>query len=366
MVLPRHRSRAGALFFITLSLIAVVLCAPEESPKRAPSGFLGVRGKKDGGFSVEDPSYNEVLDKRAPAMGFQGVRGKKDQQEPLEQDAGFDKRGPSMGFHGMRGKKDPITQQEFLQEFLDKRAPNMGFMGMRGKKDPTDFDYFDKRAPSLGFQGMRGKKDQWEEDPDMYKRAPSAGFHGMRGKKDFDDGDFMAEKRMGFMGMRGKKESDFEGDDYPEGLADDDVWGDQDEEFTGGEDVNKRAPASGFFGMRGKKVPASGFFGMRGKKGPSVGFFAMRGKKAPSAGFMGMRGKKAPGSGFMGMRGKKDSEMEGAEDLDSLLQYLGAAYQHGREKRNGERAPASKKAPSGFLGTRGKKDWPSQQVLTAI
>lgn len=41
---------------------------------------------------------------------------------------------------------------------------------------------------------------------------------------------------------------------------------------------DKRAPAAGFFGMRGKKRPA-GFFGMRGKKGPTVSnFFGVRGK----------------------------------------------------------------------------------------
>jgi hypothetical protein len=280
---------------ITLSLAAVVLCAPEESPKRAPSGFLGVRGKKDTAF-VSDEAYNDVVEKRAPVMGFQGVRGKKD-----------DKRGPSMGFHGMRGKKDADSQQEYLQ---DKRAPSVGFMGMRGDKHPLEFDYFDKRAPSLGFQGMRGKKD--------------------------------GEYRLGLMGMRGDKDLDLEEDDYPEMFS----YEDLEAGLEDAEELSKRAPTAGFFGMRGKKVPANGFFGMRGKKGPSAGFFAMRGKKAPSAGFMGMRGKK---------------EYEEPVDLDTLLSYLGAAYQHGRDKRNGGRSPGSKKAPSGFLGTRGKKDWPTQQ-----
>jgi hypothetical protein len=76
-----------------------------------------------------------------------------------------------------------------------------------------------------------------------------------------------------------------------------------------------------------------------------------------------MRGKKVPSAGFLGMRGKKESEgsVEPTEELDTLLHYLGAAYQQGRDKRNGERTPGSKKAPSGFLGTRGKKDWPTQQ-----
>ncbi|PNF34728.1 hypothetical protein B7P43_G05492 [Cryptotermes secundus] len=335
MVLSGPRSRAGALLIITLSLIAVVLCAPEESPKRAPSGFLGVRGKKDSAFSNEE-AYGG---KRAPAMGFQGVRGKKDNE-----DLGYDKRGPSMGFHGMRGKKDPDSQQQLLQDFLDKRAP-MGFMGMRGKKDPTDFDYFDKRAPPLGFQGMRGKKAQWEEDPDVLMGPPSVGFHGIGGKKE--------REGLGLMQLLGK-DVDLVGDDYPQVLSDEDIWGDEEEVLGNSEDLNKRVPASGFFGMRGKKVPNAGFFGMRGKKGPSVGFFAMRGKKVPSTGFMGMRGKK-----------ESEGSVERTEDLDTLLQYLGAAYQQGRDKRNGERTPGSKKAPSGFLGTRGKKAWPTQQVVVS-
>ena len=318
MVPARSLCRAGVLLILTLSLIALALCAPEESPKRAPSGFLGVRGKKDSGFT-SDESYNDVIDKRAPAMGFQGVRG----------------------------KKESDTQHEILQELLDKRAPSMGFMGMRGKKDPMELDYFEKRAPSVGFQGMRGKKDLGEEVVEMFKRVPSVGFLGVRGKK---DGGYYSDKRLGFMGMRGKKDMDMEGDDYPQIFSDEDVWGNQLDVLEDSEELNKRSPSAGFFGMRGKKGPESGFFGMRGKKNPAAGFFAMRGKKAPAA-------------GFMGMRGKKDSEglARQTEDMDALLQYLEATYQLGRDKRNKERTPGSKKAPSGFLGMRGKKDWPAEQ-----
>jgi hypothetical protein len=249
--------------------MAVVLCAPEESPKRAPSGFLGVRGKKDSAFTIEE-GYD---DKRDPAMGFHGMRGKKDNE-----DLGYNKRGPSMGFHGMRGKKDPDTQQQLLQDLLDKRTPSMGFMGMRGKKDPTDFDYFDKRAPTLGFQGMRGRRD---------------------------------EEGLDFVRMPGK-DVDLEGDEYPRVFSDDeDIWGDEGEPLSDAEDYSKRVPASGFLAMRGKK----GTYG----------------------------------------------SVERTGDLDSLLRFLGAAYQQGRDKRNGARTPGSKKAPSGFLGMRGKKDWPAEQ-----
>lgn len=337
----RSLCRAGALLVVTLSLMAVALCAPEESPKRGPSGFLGVRGKKDSGFA-SDESYNDVIDKRAPAMGFQGVRGKKD-----DEDFGYDKRAPAMGFQGVRGKKAPDTQHGVLEELLEKRKPSMGFMGMRGKKDPMEFDYFDKRSPPLGFHGMRGKKDLREEDSEMFKRVPSVGFQGVRGKK---DGGYYSDNRLGFMGMRGQMDVDMEGDDYPQMFSDEDVWGSQEDFLGDSEELHKRGPASGFFGMRGKKVPASGFFGMRGKKNPAAGFFAMRGKKAPAGGFVGMRGKK-----------ESDGLPDRTEDMDALLQYLEATFQLGRDKRNGERTPGSKKVPSGFLGTRGKKNWPAEQ-----
>lgn len=45
---------------------------PEETNKRAPMGFQGMRGKK---ASLDDEYY-----KRAP-MGFQGMRGKKSLEE---------------------------------------------------------------------------------------------------------------------------------------------------------------------------------------------------------------------------------------------------------------------------------------------
>lgn len=49
----------------------------DEYPKRAPSGFMGMRGKKE-----YDPFeyYNE---KRAP-MGFVGMRGKKSYEDECE------------------------------------------------------------------------------------------------------------------------------------------------------------------------------------------------------------------------------------------------------------------------------------------
>lgn len=90
------------------------------------------------------------------------------------------------------------------------------------------------------------------------KRAPSNGFHGMRGKKsdddDEDDIDIYSEKRapMGFQGNHIVVYS-FYNNNYTIGYC----LG-----MRGKKDVNdvllgeKRAPAPGFFGMRGKKIPS--------------------------------------------------------------------------------------------------------------
>jgi hypothetical protein len=113
--------------------------------KRAPSGFMGMRGKKewedypgmDWGWSdmtgLED--QDQMEEKRGAPSGFFGVRGKK---------------GPSSGFFGMRGKKGPSSS---------------GFFGMRGKKGPS------------GFMGVRGKKsDTLQIDALLQLLADSADF----------------------------------------------------------------------------------------------------------------------------------------------------------------------------------------------
>ncbi|XP_055715922.1 tachykinins isoform X2 [Phlebotomus papatasi] len=294
--------------------------------KRAPVGFMGMRGKKDSEVvTMDEPSMDmegsrdkklflnlpfRYIPKRAPS-GFMGMRGKK---------FSFDsyKRAPS-GFLGMRGKKEsehiwpPLEDLQVEEELMhhnqdddeqldqiyrkldqerellarlsemyglhlwdgEKRAPSNSFFGMRGKKFYDDDESVDKRAP-MGFQGMRGKK--WSEDEsigydeEIEKRAPQMGFHGMRGKKDVTD-------------------------------------------VLMGESSEKRAPAVGFFGMRGKKQPGyrisadrRNLFGfVKSKKGPYEfrdGSFLqpaqlVQSEDAPI--------KRVP-SGFMGMRGKKWSD----------------------------------------------------------
>ncbi|CAB3361034.1 Hypothetical predicted protein [Cloeon dipterum] len=154
-------------------------------------------------------------------------------------------------------------------------------------------------------------------DAELAKRAPSdVSFFGMRGKK--------SPKNLNFFGMRGKK------DDYE--MSED--WYDAFDPA-----LEKRAPAAGFFGMRGKKRPA-GFFGMRGKKGPAV-------------------------SNFFGVRGKKSVP----DELDTLLQSLLSKEDDSYGEVVGpyvdfEGGQMQKKAPSGFMGMRGKKDQGWSDTIT--
>lgn len=100
-----------------------------EYNKRAPSGFMGMRGKKD-----YDDEGDAFIDKRAPS-GFMGMRGKKLYEDMTEEL----KRAQMSGFFGVRGKKQPSRS---------------GFFGMRGKKYPYEF-----RGK---FVGVRGKKSSNE------------------------------------------------------------------------------------------------------------------------------------------------------------------------------------------------------------
>nr|UES72895.1 tachykinin-related peptide [Carausius morosus] len=236
--------------------------------------------------------------------------------------------------------QSPVDEPYSYNDALAKRVPSAsGFHGMRGKKD---LDFEDKRAPASGFVGMRGKKfGEQDIDLDMYeKRAPSAmGFQGMRGKK--DDGDmFSGDKRVGFVGMRGKKDPSVSAEE-----AGDEIL--ELQNILLGSDGYKRAPSSGFLGLRGKKAPSQGFLGLRGKKAPS------------DSSFFGMRGKKSPGAELDGepslpeLLGYRVSD---TKDLDDLLYYLSTGLGEGslRQKRYPNNI---KKKPSGFLGMRGKKYW---------
>ncbi|CRK98587.1 CLUMA_CG012038, isoform A [Clunio marinus] len=137
-------------------------------------------------------------------------------------------------------------------------------------------------------------------------RAPK-GFFGMRGKKDYNQQ--FAEKRALFgiqQNLNGLRErtrfvepQTGENDGYP---------------------YPKRAPAQGFFGMRGKKFGDYDLSGSLNDKRAPKGFMGMRGKKSfgddediddPQVfdynynSIYEQNEKRAPTNAFMGMRGKR-------------------------------------------------------------
>ncbi|XP_069177915.1 tachykinins [Procambarus clarkii] len=223
--------RGAAIGLMVMVVVTGALAEEQDTAdreRRAPSGFLGMRGKKDVSTPLENivPAVNDyTLQDSFPASLY----GLRDDNGPVVLAVPWRVKKAPSGFLGMRGKKS--GEEAFGEAGMDseletllKRAPS-GFLGMRGKKAPS------------GFLGMRGKK------------APS-GFLGMRGKKHFDDEseidayiqaltamvDGQQEKRApsGFLGMRGKKA----------------FFGDSSDEEMSVAGVDKRAP-SGFLGMRG-------------------------------------------------------------------------------------------------------------------
>lgn len=306
--------------------------------KRAPVGFMGMRGKKD--FEYSDFSSRSAQlspQQKGKKLFLNGINRPLKNLNP--------KRAPS-GFMGMRGKK------LFVNDMNNKRGPQ-GFLGVRGKKDIPEIDYNDIENNVQFFENIANDKSLLNELNQIYdlesdeynKRAPSSGFFGMRGKKLFDDTEYdnnenseSMEKRApsGFLGMRGKKFTDY---------------------LYETPDNDKRAPM-GFLGMRGKKDVSSemdmvkrsslaGLFGIRGKKQPlNSGFFGMRGKKQPlefRGKFVGVRGKKVPNGSLRQL----ELELDDIANNDVRTANLGEFGDDNTVKR----------APSGFMGMRGKK-WP--------
>lgn len=265
-------SRLSKTIITVLTLHMIAFATSQETDKRGPQGFFGMRGKK----LVE----GEQFYKRKPQF-FVGVKGKKDMYDINDVIEDYNKRAP-MGFMGMRGKKDLFSDE--------KRAP-MGFVGMRGKKD-----FFSDEKRAMGFVGMRGKKEN--EDslyyPERFDYVPKQG--SLIGQIDYNSNseEFPLLNQM---------------------LAEYLVKEDQDqmdqsqtneERFTN--EVEKRAHQ--FFGVRGKKslqnkrpydVNFRGkFIGVRGKKdlknsAPQEIKFLLDGpfpKRKGNMGFVGMRGKK--------------------------------------------------------------------------
>lgn len=190
-------------------------------PKRAPSGFMGMRGKK----FIDDV-------KRAPNVGFvgkhivhiknilsnllniiqfhTGMRGKKENDEYVNQ------LQYAQSLYG-RNDIDDYSDNSAAYDSADMEQRLLNELGLIDDDTPSP----DKRAPSAGFFGMRGKKsydsngsDNDDNDDSTNgqflsssdKRAPSAGFFGMRGKRYNTDSVYnhiheLKRAPMGFQGI---------------------------------------------------------------------------------------------------------------------------------------------------------------------
>lgn len=123
-------------------MTSLTIFAVDYFYKRAPSGFLGMRGRRD------DIIYDDLFEEKRAPVGFLGMRGKKDFEDSVEA-----KRAPAAGFFGTRGKK----LNRYLIPIIDVKSKRLrvvafrsGFFGTRGKKYPYEF-----RGK---FVGVRGKK----------------------------------------------------------------------------------------------------------------------------------------------------------------------------------------------------------------
>lgn len=185
-------------------------------PKRAPSGFMGMRGKR-----LFDDDREQLI-KRAPS-GFlgifysillfysntilkndeqKGMRGKKGSDDILRQLENLENLKQGLNDYDWSLYESQQNERQLLNELVQLYSLEPEYLGT--KLEPA------KRAPSNGFFGMRGKKNAIENEvvndydgKGIDKRAPSTGFFGMRGKKDVDDElAFNVNKRapMGFQG----------------------------------------------------------------------------------------------------------------------------------------------------------------------
>ncbi|CAD7092963.1 unnamed protein product [Hermetia illucens] len=241
--------------------------------KRAPSGFMGMRGKKDDEYSDyvgQDPNFEE----RGPFKFGKifGIFRKKPGKFPGMVRVKPNKRFP-LGFTGVRGRKDLLEfvsdKSEMLLDALQRLQEQRGEQNEVAQMDyPFDEEFLEKLERLMELENLAK----------LEKRMPS-GFVGMRGKKDFDySADYVDEEKrapMGFLGMRGKKD------------------------VSAQLQAQKRSSLAQLFGIRGKKQPLQPmefrgkFVGVRDSRGSADEDSKV--KRAPS-GFVGMRGKKWPDS----------------------------------------------------------------------
>lgn len=133
--------------FVTICSLHIILAIPESFDAVDPEDTYAKK------IAAEYPGF---LFKRAPS-GFFGMRGKKQNNEGI-------KRAP-YGFTGMRGKKAetfeegyhyPTNEADFY-ELLMKWQNQLNSISYANQPYDTESNTIGKRAPS-GFMGMRGKK----------------------------------------------------------------------------------------------------------------------------------------------------------------------------------------------------------------
>ncbi|XP_062563722.1 tachykinins [Armigeres subalbatus] len=201
--------------------------------KRAPSGFLGLRGKK----------YYYNGEKRVPS-GFTGMRGKKsyyDMSNDANENYGQLESPNDANYNELLQKENRLVDElnqiyQMIPEIrknllisgvnILERAENRDFIERCGKEisEPGRKYAEEKRAPS-GFLGLRGKRESEER-----KRSPFSSYFGTRGIKEpmvYGSNEFYSQldrinwpsnelqleinrtppKRVpsGFLGLRGKK-----------------------------------------------------------------------------------------------------------------------------------------------------------------
>ncbi|KAM7360330.1 tachykinin isoform 2-T3 [Cochliomyia hominivorax] len=265
---------------------------PLTMVKRAPGGFVGMRGKKLY-YNNNDNNENENDDDENifPWSQLQNSDEDITWDEYAKPNVRRYKKAPT-AFYGVRGKKfatmngfhpstDNLRFQEFLekleednlrnailQDFVErltdtkddipnemaKRAPT-GFTGVRGKRPvmselDTSMETLTKRGlGNNAFVGVRGKKDVSHQ---TFKRSPTGAerYFFLFWKKSLPGGSGKRQRFVDFnnkfVAVRGKKSSYNDMDAY--------------NTFN-----NNRSPSATLSLLYGKRAP-SGFLGMRGKR----------------------------------------------------------------------------------------------------
>lgn len=197
--------------------------------KRAPSGFLGLRGKK----------YYYNGEKRVPS-GFTGMRGKKSYYD-MRNDAGdnYDEfESPNdANFNELVQRERKLLDElhEIYQMFPEVKTNVLGSTGNTGQ-----LGFQEKRERGIGESGITYSET---------KRAPS-GFLGLRGKRESEE-----RKRSPFssyIGTLGIKEPMIYGNNEFYSQLDQINWPSNENQLKINRTPPKRMP-SGFLGLRGKK-----------------------------------------------------------------------------------------------------------------